>query len=193
MGMGPSSPQKNPLVAQSRMGWSTQHLLPAFPCSSPTQTKHMLHPAGRSGALLCKAALGSHCPVGDSSAEGAQEDSREAKRPEPRSQQEGIPAPDPEPFLSSHNPSPPSPPLAGTLAPMSPQGSQSCTLLLCSKSLTSAFFPFPKGTQDTKFFPLCPLFSPSPLPLIPSTQLCSRGFSFLPTPLPFYYYYFFLI
>lgn len=150
-------------------------------------------PAVHCGALLCKGALGSHCPVGDSAAESARGESRrEGSGEAKRSQQEGSHTP-----FSPHTthylqPSPPRD--SGTDVPMHPQGSQSCTLLLCSNSLTcSLFFPsLPlKGTQDTKFFPLLLLSSPSPLPLIPSTQLRSRGFPFLPTPLPFYYYYYF--
>lgn len=88
-----------------------------------------------------------------------------------------------------------SPPLPGTLAPMSPCTHKDPRAARCFSAPTlslAAFFSLPlKGTQDTKFFPLLLLSSPSPLPLIPSTQLRSRGFPFLPTPLPFYYYYYF--
>lgn len=45
MGMGPSSSRKNPLLEQKKMGWSTQHLLAASPCSYPAQTEPVLHPS----------------------------------------------------------------------------------------------------------------------------------------------------
>lgn len=122
-------------------------------------------PAGRCGALLCKGALGSHCPVGDSAAESARGESRrEGSGEAKRSQQEGSQTPFYPHTTHYLQPSPPRD--SGTDVPMHPQGSQSCTLLLCSNSLTCSLFfsSFPLKAHRTPSFSLCSFFPP----LLPS-------------------------